>query len=155
MTGCVGPSREFIIQPPVNPLTGRPDPVPVPEAVEIYPSELPKVQAAFKRLQDTFAQKLVDDPQEAAEAFNQMAVNEFGAIGFEIEVEWHQASENPYGPATMYVPRINIVGRTRKETEVDHERMQHDIVTGLADGQPGYIREDGTEHEEPIKKVII
>jgi hypothetical protein len=54
----------------------------------------------------------------------------------------------------MYVPRISISGRTRKETEIDHDRMQHDIVSGLADGIKGYIREDGTEHEEPIRKTI-
>lgn len=144
--------------PLVNPLTGKPferPAPPPPEAVEIYPSELPKVQAAFKTLQDHFAQKVVDDPIDAANAFNQMAVNEFGAIGFVIEVEWHQASANPYGEAEMYVPRVNIVGRTRKETEIDHDRMQHDIVTGKADGVAGYIREDGSEHEDPIKKIIV
>ncbi|ACH62181.1 hypothetical protein MYRNA_214 [Mycobacterium phage Myrna] len=144
--------------PLVNPLTGKPferPAPPAPEAVEIYPSELPKVQAAFKTLQDRFAQKVVEDPLEAANAFNQLAVNEFGDIGFEIEVEWHEASENPFGEAKMYVPRINIVGRTRKETEIDHDRMQHDIVTGKADGVAGYIREDGSEREDPIKKIIV
>lgn len=128
---------------------------PAPEAVDIYPSEVPKVQAALQRLQETFARKLVDDPQDAASHFNQMAVNVFGEIGFEVEVEWYEAKENPLGPATMYVPRVSIVGRIRKETEVDHERMQYDIVTGKADGVAGYIREDGSEHEDPIKKIIV
>lgn len=125
-----------------------------PEAVEIYPSEIVKVKSAFQRLEDTFARRLVDDPKEAAEAFNQMAVNVFGEIGFTVEVEWMEAKENPFGPATMYVPQISISGRTRKETEIDHDRMQHDVVSGLADGVKGYIREDGSEHEEPIRKII-
>ena len=128
---------------------------PVPEAVEVYPSEIPKVKAAFEKLQKTFAQKPVDDPLEAASAFNQMAVNEFGAIGFEIEVEWSEASENPYGDdAKMYVPLVSISGRTKKESEVDHDRLKHEITGGLVDGVKGYIREDGTRREDPIKRII-
>lgn len=143
-------------QPPINPLTGRRDPAPVPEALEVYPSEIPKIKATLERLQQRWLQKMVDDPADAAEAFNQQAANDFLAIGFEVEVNWLQAQENPFNPAAdLFVPEVAIVGRTRKETEVDHERMQHDIVHGLADGQKGYIREDGSEHEDPIKKVII
>jgi len=128
---------------------------PAPEAVEVYPSELPKVKAAFAALQAKFERKTVDDPLEAAEAFNQMAVNEFGAIGFEIEVEWSEASANPYGDdAKMYVPQVSISGRTKKESEVDHDRLQHEITGGLVDGVKGYIREDGSRREDPIKKII-
>lgn len=143
-----------MIQPPVNPLTGRPDPTPAPEAVDIYPSEMEKIKTVYARLENFWKFKQVDDPGAAAEAFNQMAANDMGEIGFEIEVEWYQAGKNPLS-ADMYVPRISIVGRTvNRETEIDHDRMQHDIVTGKADGQKGYIREDGSEHEDPIKKVI-
>lgn len=143
-------------QPPINPLTGRRDPTPAPEALDIYPSELPKVQATLARLQQRWLQKTVDDPTDAAEAFNQQAANEFLAIGFEIEVNWLQAEHNPFAPGTdLFVPEVAIVGRTRKETEIDHDRMQHDIVTGKADGQAGYIREDGSEREDPIRKIIV
>lgn len=127
---------------------------PPPEAVEIYPSEMKKVTAAFQKMENMFSRKVVDDPKATAEAFNQMAANVFGDIGFEVEVEWMEAKKNPFGKATMYVPRISICGRTRKETEIDHDRMQHDVVSGLADGIKGYIREDGTEHEDPIRKII-
>lgn len=145
-----------MIQPPVNPLTGRANPTPLPEALEIYPSELPKIKATLARLQEFWLQKMVDDPTEAAEAFNQQAANEFLNIGFEIEVNWLQAAENPFAPGvTLFVPEVAIAGRTRKEDEVDHDRMQHDIVTGKADGVKGYIREDGSEHEDPIKKIIV
>jgi hypothetical protein len=129
---------------------------PPPEVIDIYPSEVPKIKATLESLQRFWNQKRVDDPAAAAEAFNQMAINEFGAIGFEIEVEWLEAKENPFAPGVpLYVPQPSIVGRTRKETEIDHDRMQHDIVTGKADGRKGYIREDGSEHEEPIKKLIV
>lgn len=139
----------------VNPLTGKPFNQPEPEALDVYPSEMPKIRDAYKRLNDVFANLKVDDPEEAARAFNQMAVNVFGEIGFIVEVEWFQATENPLdATAAMYVPRVNIAGRVKKETEVDHDRMRHDVVTGKADGQGGYIREDGTEHEDPIRKII-
>jgi hypothetical protein len=128
--------------------------LPEPEAVEVYPSEIGKVKSVLQQLESAFVKKAVDDPLEAAEAFNQMAANLFGEIGFIVEVEWMEAKENPFGPTKMYVPNVSIAGRTRKETEVDHDRMQHDIVHGLADGVKGYIREDGTEHEDPIKKII-
>jgi len=129
---------------------------PPPEAVDIYPSELPRIKTTLQGLQNYWLKKMVDEPSDAAEAFNQMAANEFLNIGFEIEVEWLQAQENPFAPGvTLFVPEVNIVGRTRKETEIDHDRMRHDIVTGKADGRKGYIREDGTEHEDPIKKIII
>ncbi|QZE10526.1 hypothetical protein SEA_SCOOBYDOOBYDOO_211 [Mycobacterium phage ScoobyDoobyDoo] len=143
----------------LNPLTGKPfekPAAPPPEAVEIYPSELPKIKATMQRLQNFWNQKMVDEPSTAAEAFNQMAANEFQEIGFEIEVNWLQAQHNPFSPGVpLYVPEVNISGRTRKETEIDHDRMKHDIVTGKADGRAGYIREDGSEHEDPIKKIIV
>lgn len=45
-------------------------------------------------------------------------------------------------------------GRLKPETETDHERMRDGIVKGLDGGPGGYIREDGTITEEPIKKII-
>lgn len=144
--------------PIINPLTGKPHQrsVPTPEVLEIYPSEIPKVKAALEDLQRYWNQKRVSDPAEAAEAFNQMAVNKFGEIGFTVEVEWFETNDNPFAPGVpMFVPRVAPNGRTsNKETEVDHDRMQHDIVTGKADGKKGYIREDGTWHEDPIKRII-
>lgn len=127
-----------------------------PEAVDIYPSELPRIQATLQDLQGYWLQKMVDEPADAAEAFNQMAANKFLDIGFEVEVNWLQAQENPFAPGVpLYVPEVSIAGRTRKETEIDHDRMAHDIVTGKADGVAGYIREDGSEHEDPIRKIIV
>lgn len=135
---------------------------PAPEAVEIYPSELTKIQATLADLQSYWLQKRVDDPADAAEAFNQMAVNKFGEIGFEVKVDWLEAKtkdgevHNPFAPGVpLYVPEVSISGRTRKEEEVDHDRLQSEITSGLVDGRKGFIREDGSWHEEPIKKIIL
>lgn len=133
-----------------------------PEVLDIYPSELPKIKRTLDQLQRFWMQKRVEDPTTAAEAFNQMAVNDFGEIGFTVEVDWLEARNedgspnNPFAPGVpLYVPQVNISGRVRAESEIDHDKMQHDIVTGKADGRAGYIREDGTEHEDPIKKLIV
>ena len=32
--------------------------------------------------------------------------------------------------------------------------MRHEVVTGEADGQVGYMREDGTKREDPKKREI-
>ena len=54
----------------------------------------------------------------------------------------------------LFVPKIRIVGRTKHETETDHDRLKFEITHGMADGQAGYIREDGTKTEDPIRKII-
>ena len=36
-----------------------------------------------------------------------------------------------------------MTGRNKVEEETDHDRVQWGVVKGLADGQPGYVREDG------------
>lgn len=151
--------------PLVNPLTGKPferPAPPVPEAVEPYPSEMPKIKDAFARLQSMWLQKRVDDPADAAEAFNQQATNIFGEIGWKVTVEWLEARNedgtpnNPFADGVpLYVPSISLAGRTKVEEETDHDRMQHDIVHGLADGKKGWIDPNtGQLKDEPKKKLI-
>lgn len=137
-------------------------PEPPPPAVEPYPSEMPKVKEAFARLQSSWNQKRVDDPADAAAHFNQQAVNIFGEIGFTVAVEWLEAKNedgtpnNPFAPGVpLFVPQVSITGRTRDETETDHDRLQHDIVTGKADGKVGWIDPNtGQLKEDPKKKII-
>lgn len=148
----------------LNPLSGRPNPKPpVPqEALEIYPSELPKIKATLARLQSFWNQKRVADPADAAAEFNQMAVNQFGEIGFTVEVEWSEARDaegnvnNPFAAGVpLYVPQVAISGRTRQEEEVDHDRLQHDIVTGKADGKVGWIDPNTGQLRDDKKKKLI
>ena len=136
-------------------ITGATGAVPPPEALEIYPSELEKIKATLKSLQDRWLQKTVSEPSDAAEAFNQQAANEFLNIGFEVEVSWLEAEDNPFAPGVpLYVPEVSIVGRTRKEEEVDHGRLQWEIREGLVDGIKGVIRESVSKREDPIRKTI-
>ena len=84
------------------------------------------------------------------------ARNLFGDAGMEIHIEWMQAMDPETGEELPFkAPSVTITGRVKKEEERDHDRVRHDIVTGKADGVAGYIREDGTKSEEPIKKLIV
>lgn len=133
-----------------------------------YYSELPKIKAAGDKLNRIFAFSGMEPWTERQ--FEVTARNLFGEAGFTIEVEWLQAKDPDTGeidpltgeidPETMEdlplrVPNIIFTGRVDRESERDHDRLRHEIVTGQGpDHQKGYIREDGSKHEEPIRKLI-
>jgi hypothetical protein len=54
------------------------------------------------------------------------------------------------------IPRVVIQGRVHHESETDHDRLRHEIVSGMADGVKGYVREGSSDlHEDPISKTIF
>lgn len=127
-----------------------------PPDVEPYPSEIPKIKATLEQLQSQWLQKRVSDPADAAEHFNQQAVNLFGEIGFKVAVEWLEAEKNPFAEGVpLYVPQVAIVGRVRDEGETDHDRLQDDIVKGLADGKKGWVDPNTGQLREDRKKKLI
>ena len=82
-----------------------------------------------------------------------------------VEVYGREAAEAAYGeivpvPSERLVETadgasISLAGRTRVEEETDHDRMQHDIVHGLADGKKGWIDPNtGQLKDEPKRKLI-
>lgn len=91
--------------------------------------------------------------------FEDAARTEMSKIGIEARINWQQImKKNPLGfaePTGVWMAGVEPIGRTRKESGTDHDRYQWGVVKGLADGQQGYVREDGTKHEEPIKKIIL
>lgn len=113
---------------------------------------MPKIHHAHAQLQRRFSNTRFTD--SSVEEFQRAAVELFGAAGFEVDVAWDQVYKNGV-PTETYLPEVTISGRVHNEAETDHDRMQFDIVRGLADGQPGYIRPDGTLHEEPRSKNIL
>jgi hypothetical protein len=51
---------------------------------------------------------------------------------------------------------VVIQGRVHHESETDHDRLRHEIVSGMADGVKGYVREGSSDlHEDPISKTIF
>jgi hypothetical protein len=55
----------------------------------------------------------------------------------------------------VHLPHVELVGRNRSQGETDHDRVRYGVVHGLADGQKGYIRADGSKHEDPIRRDIL
>jgi hypothetical protein len=129
--------------------------------LEIYPDELFKIQGVQSKLERQF--EFTPIKGDADKTIFEMAVhNEFGEIGFQVSITWQQiyhkevvkGNEIPV-PTGMWLPGIEIIGRNKVEQEHDHDRHKWGVVKGLADGQPGYVREDGTYREDPLKKIIL
>lgn len=122
-----------------------------------YPDELRRIGEVLTKLENAFEfQSGFEGTQRAS--FNDAAKEAFAQIGIEVRINWREIyRRSPLGefPTGIWMPGVEPIGRTHKESETDHDRIQWGTVKGLADGQSGFIREDGTKHEEPIKKLII
>ena len=122
-----------------------------------YPDEVPKIGHALERLGRAFDWTHFTDTNKAI--FDIAAHEEFARIGITIEIRWQEIMRRREGGSDehtgVWLPQIEPVGRTIKETETDHDRMRYGIVHGLDGGQPGYIREDGRKTEDPIRKDIL
>lgn len=126
---------------------------------QLYPDEQDKIKHVLDKLATfEFGKGDADDKR----LFEMAAHNEFGEIGLEVNVTWQEIyRESPFAeagvgiPTGVYLPQVEIAGRVKPESETDHDRFQWGVVKGLADGQPGYVREDGSRREDPIKKIIL
>lgn len=124
-----------------------------PENWEPYYSELPKIHQAAEKLNRIFA--WTGEESWTERQYETTARNLFGDAGVEIEIEWMQGMDPDTGEELPFkAPSVTITGRVHKESERDHDKIRHEVVTGQADGQKGYLREDGSRHEDPIRKVI-
>jgi hypothetical protein len=123
------------------------------EVFEPYYTEIPKIKAAAEQFNRIFAYT-AEEPWTERQV-EMTAHNLFGEVGFTISLEWMQAMDPETGEELPFkAPSVTITGRVKKETERDHDRLKHEITAGMADGQAGFIREDGSKHEDPIKKII-
>lgn len=124
-----------------------------PEPFEPYPDEIRKLAEVGNRLNQMFA--WTGEEATTERQFEMTARNLFGEAGFEIFIEWMQAMDQETGEELPFkAPSITLVGRIKKEEETDHDRIKWGVTKGLLDGQAGYIREDGSKHEDPIKRII-
>jgi hypothetical protein len=117
-----------------------------------YPDEYNRLTTASERLSREF--EFTHFSETNKRVFEMAAHNEFGEAGFTIEIDWKEIYKNGT-PTGVWLPGIEITGRNKVEEETDHDRVKWGVVKGLVDGQSGYIREDGSRHEEPRKKDIL
>lgn len=117
----------------------------------LYPHEEIRLNLALEKIQRQFEFTKLGETDKRI--FEMAAHTEFGEAGFLIDITWQQIYQG-IEPTGVWLPGVEVTGRNKAESEHDHDRHRWDVVKGLADGQPGYVREDGTKHEEPIKKII-
>ena len=120
--------------------------------IQPYPDEYARITAVAERLAAQF--EFTHFTETNKRIFDMAAHNEFGEAGFIIDIDWKEIYKNQV-PTGVWLPHIEVTGRNKAESETDHDRVQWGVVKGLADGQPGYIREDGSRHEEPLRKDIL
>jgi hypothetical protein len=121
--------------------------------LDIYPDEQAKIQYTYEKVCRQFEfTKIKGDSDK--KIFEMAVNNDFGEIGFRVVVTLKQLYEGGV-PTGVFLPGIEIIGRNKNEQEHDHDRHKWGVVNGLADGQKGYVREDGTYREDPIKKLIL
>jgi hypothetical protein len=125
---------------------------------EPYPDEYEPIAAAWNRLCGAFDFSNLTETNKSI--FDIAAHEEFLKIGIVIRVNWQEIYKRtplaPGGgvPTGVWLPGIEPIGRTKPETERDHDRHRWGVVRGLDGGEPGYVREDGTVHDEPRSKDI-
>lgn len=123
---------------------------------DLYPTERNAVISITAALTREMSFRTFHSHDAMKHAFEIQAKNRFAEIGLIASVQWDpDCSDDPEDNNLYWVPRVIIEDRIEKIDEIDHDRMRHEIVIGEADGQAGYVREDGTKHEEPQRKTIL
>lgn len=141
-----------LILPPGYRRPSKPKREPVP-VFEPYHSEALKIVEVTERLNHLFAWQ-GEEPWTQRQ-FETTAHNLYGEIGIIVRINWLQAMDPETGEELPFkAPEITPIDRVKKESERDHDRIKHEVTSGIADGQRGFIREDGSKHEDPIRKVI-
>lgn len=123
-----------------------------PEHVELYPSELSEIKVLSARLQRKYGFTKMDESRRAE--FVREVEGEFEKLGLRARVTWSLDVSGDTDTNLFHIPTVSIAGRTERNVETDFERIQHEVVSGEADGKVGYIREDGTRREDVRKKNI-
>ena len=118
--------------------------------LSLYPDEKHKLEMAYAELSRRF--EFTDGVDRSL--FNEAAATEFAKAGFTVTVDWQQIYKDE-SPTGVWLPNIIIEDRVKPEDDHDHDRHQWGVVKGLADGQAGYVREDGSRREDPISKIIL
>lgn len=125
---------------------------------EPYPDEQVKIAQVAAKLDDQFAFSYGNYAPDASDRriFEAAVKSEFGKINIAAQVRW----ENMIGlnglPAGVFRPHVELCGHIRDASETDHDRMKWGVVRGLEYGQQaGYVREDGSLREDPIKRDIL
>lgn len=120
---------------------------------EMYPDEIPRFAAVLIHLGNQF--EFAGGNETDRRIFEMAAHNEFGKVGIKVHINWGEICYPDGTPSGVFRPEVEPYGRTKGESQTDHDRIKWGVARGLDGGEPGYIREDGSVHEEPRKRDII
>lgn len=136
------------------------------EVKDLYDSEkraLHGIKLALSARHSFKGVKTIDQEDAVKRAFTHEAQQRCAEIGLVVDVLWDweddktgdrspNVSDDPDDNNLYWNPKIVVVARTEKLAEFDHDRLKHEIRSGLLDGKVGEIREDGTFREDARKK---
>lgn len=137
---------------------------------ELYPTERNAILSIKHELMSEMAYRpssftFTDDMMKRR--FEEQAKERLAEIGFVVETNWTwddpdnpdsfspTVSDDPNDKNIYWLPQLQIVARIDKKHEVDHDRIKHEVTHGEADGKSGFIREDGSKHEDSKSKLIL
>lgn len=120
---------------------------------DVYPDEKEKLARVWIDLNNRF--EFTSCTEADRKIFDMAVANEFGKIGFKARVHWSEICEADGTPTGVLEPTMEVYGRTRGESETDHDRIRYGVVHGLDDGVAGYVRGDGSLREDPKSKNIF
>jgi hypothetical protein len=117
------------------PILGQPRPQQeASRAIELYDSDILVVEKVLHIIQERARESSRD-----YDAFDREIKERFFDAGYIVDVKWY--STNVDG---VYAPDIEIVGRTEKQGEFDHEKMAHEVTSDILElGQKGKIKVTG------------
>jgi len=104
------------------PILGQPRPQQEPSrAIELYDSDILVVEKILHILQERGHQRSHD-----RDAFDKEIKERFFDAGYIVDVKWYSTNV-----AEVYAPDIEIIGRTEKQGEFDHEKMGYEVVNDI------------------------
>lgn len=134
------------------------DAVVSPGVKDLYPTEknaLISIQAAVTR---ELGFRNLGSEDAMKRKFTEQMVNRCAEIGLAVKVTgWEpDCTDDPYDMTLIWKPVVEVYDRIDRIAEIDHDRMQAEIVAGEADGKAGYIDPNtGQMKEDPKKKLIV
>lgn len=125
---------------------------------DLYDSERKKLQEILYKLRLKHSFRGVVGFKQEADikfAFEQEAIGRCAELGLIVNIQWDpEVSDDPGDNNLYWNPRVIVADRVTKLAEYDHDQQQWEITHGVIE-EPGFIRADGTIHEEPKKKEIF
>lgn len=125
---------------------------------DLYDSEQKKLREILYKLRLKHSFRGVTSIKQEADikfAFEQEAIGRCAEIGLIVSIQWDpEVSDDPSDNNLYWNPRVIVGSRVTKLVEFDHDQQQYEITHGVLE-EPGFLRADGTVHEDPKRKDIF